>query len=226
MKPIRKWLVAGSIIAIFLVTTRVNLRNIKGSGVVLDLASKQPISEVELTLDCRKTKLHGTESIRMARAMSGEEGKYSFNFSDTWDCAYIFVRPNKNGYTNAFGVQDIWKPDMPISATVPSHLWMIRDADVSRLQLEDLLRKSHTIYGRTTPVSDYQAVYSRFHSSKFIAKTTEEVKWVQSNYCNRLTVLWSAIDAKDYPVYKIGPTFSSENDAVKAYCQKVEPREP
>ncbi len=174
----------------------VNWSNLNASGVVQDYVTKRPVAGATLRLDCRETDhWFGTESIRTVETISSEDGRYSFKFSDTWDCDYIVLTPEKQGYKNLFG---LGVPNIlfaPFDATVPRQSWLVADGDQTRLRLEGWLETSRSApVGPTLsmPGDDYLRVFGPFSQSKQIATRPADVTWVREHYCKRLADLYAS----------------------------------
>ncbi|MES3025337.1 MAG: hypothetical protein V4857_27495 [Pseudomonadota bacterium] len=214
----KRWLVVGGVAAFALLWNQVNWLNIYRPGTLRDIVSQQPIAGADLTLDCRKLKFHGSASVRQIHAVTSADGRYSFRFADTWDCAHVFVRPRKDGYKDADTVVTL---EYVVGGVTPKDLWMVREVDIPRLQLEGLLNRSKSVRigpeGRT-PVEAYATVSVPFFESIRIASSPAEIKWVQDNYCSRLAKLWASIGGADQ-TKKFYNNYGSHAD-VLVYCGK------
>ncbi|CAH0354816.1 hypothetical protein AQB9606_03956 [Aquabacterium sp. CECT 9606] len=70
------------------------------------------------------------------------------------------------------------------------------------------------------PESDYTSVNVPFFTSIQIAKSPQEIKWVQRNYCQRLKQLWEAIPANEQAKH-LSTNFGNvvKYPEVLAYCE-------
>lgn len=171
-------------------------------GVVHEIRSQQPVAGAKVELDCRKYELHGTSLVRTVSQVTDGRGRYRFNRSDVDDCDVILARVSKSDFVDAAQIPNsaIQVPFVE-SGQVPSHVYLARSADVSRLQLEGLLQQSDAIQIGSVPKGSeaaahalaYETVGKSLSRSLKIATTREEIAWVREHYCRRLEARWNAL---------------------------------
>jgi hypothetical protein len=213
-------LVGVTLVGSLYVATRVNWSNLDAQGVVRDYVTKQPVAGAKLNLDCRETHLsYTTSSIRTVQTISSQEGRYSFRFSDTWDCDYVVLIPEKPGYQNLFG---FGVPNMlfaPFSATVPEHAWLVAESDGPRLRLEGWLETSRAVPMRPgLPIEDYMRVFRPFNESKRIAADPRDIGWVRAHYCERLAELYAKTSTPERKLLANSAYGADYEIHVRPYC--------
>jgi hypothetical protein len=195
-------------------------------GVVQELVSRRPVGGVRITLDCRREHFFGSESVRIVETTSRPDGRFFFLPSDIRGCSYLRISQSKEGFRDAAKIPNsAIMIKFELSAAVPNYLYMVRESEVSELQLEGLFNQSNAV--RVAPVgpmpeADYTAVNTRFFDSIRIASTPEEIRWVQERYCDRLSMLWSKIPVEEQRKH-LGIRYANVvmYPDVLSYCQKT-----
>ncbi|HEY5758451.1 MAG TPA: carboxypeptidase-like regulatory domain-containing protein [Steroidobacter sp.] len=196
---IRILISVAAIVALYRIA-QVNWSNLDASGVVRDYVTKRPIAGAKLTLDCKESHWHGSSSIRTVETVSSQDGRYSFRFADSWDCDYVVVIPEKEGYKNPLGLGLPNTVVAPFGASVPKYSWLVANSDETRLRLEGWLANSRAVRlspAGPMPLEDYMMVFRPFAESKLIATDPQDIAWVRTQYCERLTDLSSKTSPQD-----------------------------
>jgi len=178
----------------------INWSNLDANGVVQDYVTKQPIAGAKLTLDCRESHWHGSTSIRTVEAVSSQDGRYSFRFADSWDCDWVALIPEKEGYKNPLGLGLPNTIFGPFGGSVPKYSWLVANGDETRLRLEGWLANARAVRPSPAgprPLEDYMMVFRPFSESKLIATDPQDIAWVRTQYCERLTELYSKTSPQD-----------------------------
>jgi hypothetical protein len=196
-------------------------------GVVQELVNRQPVSDVRLTLDCRKPRpWHGTVSLRTVETVSGKDGSFSFQPADIKGCKYVFVTGSKEGFTDGgqlpAGVSI--SSGFELVDHVPRFVFMVRNSEIVQMQLDGRFRDSNAV--RIAPVgpmpmNDYVTVNVPFYESTRVASTAAQIRWVQGHYCDRLLALWAKVPADEQQKF-LDDRISNvvKHPEVLAYCER------
>jgi hypothetical protein len=196
----------------------INWRNLDGTGKIVDFYTRTPLPNATLLIDCRKSGvIHGSTSARVLRVTSDNTGAYSASFRQTWDCDYVSVSAETDGYqqrasldTNAFS--------HGISKSVPKVVYLIGDNDGARLILEQIWHQTSPYRSLPQePLDAYRQLFIAFNKSRNIATSKGEADWVADRYCALLESAHSELSAEQMaalPLSVLG-TFEAK---VAPYC--------
>jgi hypothetical protein len=226
-KTERRWILAGNkrwIIALLLPALTAAgiffLLRGGGSGQVLDFRSKQPIAGATLTLGCQKSNLiHGSRLLREVTTTSDAGGRYEFPRGTTNGCSYVVLHASKTGYEELEGTG--LAITMGFGSSVPKFAHLVAHHDLVPLKLDQYLSNSRA--ERISPKgpypeADYSTVAIPFEESKAIATSAAQVAWVRAHYCDRLKVLYAALnDQERARVSRVSNNGDYEN-GVGLYC--------
>ena len=232
-RRIRRWLrahvftrfgISIMIVSLVLIVFQVNLRNLIGSGVILDFATKKPIVGAALVLDCRDSAdYYESKIIRKIKTTSLEDGKYSFKFTDTWNCTSVGIDASKNGYKK---LSDIGYPGMrfsPVTPSIPSQIWMVNEKDITRLLLERELALSkeptYPAVAGSQALYDYRHLAAGFVYTTTHASTEQDRQFIRDNYCERLMTLYASIPEKEKKKSLLCAKNGDQTVDVIAFCQ-------
>jgi hypothetical protein len=219
----RRWKLLAVLSPFVIFVCCTNVRNLDGRGVLRDWISKNPITGAELELECKKAKLHGSYTARVARTITGPGGGYAFPFSATYDCSHVFIRPRKDGFTdtNAIAYHPAQFPDEQVSAIIPREIWMVPTDRAPWLTLEGLLEHSNDRTSAPT-VDRARSEYSRVTDDLLIssrsAKTPQQHAWVREHYCTRTERLWAALGEEGKKQLALIPYYARSREEAIAYC--------
>lgn len=208
-----------------LVAKEVSLRMRNTNGILQDMLTRQPIAGAELTLDCKRAKFfHGSETLRVVRTTTSEDGRFSYGIENIRDCHYLWIYPKKEGYQDAYVPDSAVTVEFKIDNEVPAYLYMVRNSDIPQLRLNGLLNQSIGVRESPRgpmPLEDYMAVNTPFFRSVAIASTPEQIDWVQQRYCERLARLWAEVPESERKKVVEGKFADVVQYAeVDTYCQK------
>ncbi|WP_348063368.1 carboxypeptidase-like regulatory domain-containing protein [Roseateles sp.] len=200
-------------------------------GEVRELVNRQPIEGAHIKIDCRKGRwLHGSDSVRVAEATSGADGRFSFARADVRGCGYLMVYISKPGFRDAARIEHSAIQvgfETQITSSVPELLLMVRESEVKQLQFDGLLNESNAVRiapPGPMPEADYNTVNVPFFESRRLATTPDEIRWVRGHYCARLISLWAALPAELQQKHLDNPMANVvRHPDVVDYCKSAAP---
>jgi hypothetical protein len=170
---------------------------VNSQGLVSHLLTRQPIAGAKVKADCQRSNFfHGSKNLRQAATLSAADGRFAFDPADLDGCSYVLVSTEKAGYRDASLIPNSGiRVAFEVSASIPPSIYMVKESEVAKLQLEGLLLESKATFTTpaVSPEVDYSFVNSRFYESVRVASMPKEIEWVKENYCGRLQVLWTRI---------------------------------
>lgn len=116
-----------------------------GGGVVFNPWTRQPVSDVKVTLVCDRLKrellAHGSENVRQVTIVTNQRGEYFFSSSDVMGCDFAPLRAEKSGYV----VIDSWYPEgcpfqlgADIAVVIAKHICMVERSQLAPTRIRYL----------------------------------------------------------------------------------------
>ena len=162
-----------------------------GSGQVLDMETKETISEALVELDCRKRKFHGSDSVRKVRIKTNEYGNYRFGITDILGCSWVIVDAEKEGYIDADKLWPHSNSSYPYS--IPEVLYLVKEPDAARVRIRYLCSRVH----RENDRNWYDKNYVYFMEAQTRAITTEDKTTVSNCFCEPLLSIYETLSEDD-----------------------------
>jgi len=181
------------IIGTTLPTTACAGQMLGGSGYVRDSVTRLPIPNATVTLECRRTKLYGSEKVREVVVTTDNAGKYSFSFADVLGCDFAYVHAANPGYRESGSIHVGY--GYSSYGSIPEERFLTPISEVIMLRLQYLSIPLKATF--SSKQNEYLSIYQSFFESKRIAASPREKVFVAENYCDRLKILYADLSDED-----------------------------
>jgi hypothetical protein len=152
-----------------------------GSGTVLDSNAQTPVAGATVTLECMRSRIHGSTKVKDLSTSTDDRGRFSFSIFDVFECDHAHVHPRKNGFFSTSAVDPRYDNSYPSYEKIPERLYLtpVSEERLQRLKYEAVFMPK----GTPSDPTGYSQLYRGFILSKHIAKTDVEIKFVRDTYC-------------------------------------------
>lgn len=150
-----------------------------------------PIPDVKITVDCEVGLIHGTRKIGELHYVTDGNGEYSISGLRLLPCQFTSFHIAKDGWVDG-GRLDAGLDHWP-TAGIPQRVLMVREKVVVPAVLRYWNKAAGALIPPVAPATRYENEYPYFLSSARIASTPEEVEFVRSTFCVRMTGYWSTM---------------------------------
>jgi len=143
-----------------------------GKGQVLSTTDQQPVEGATVSMDCQRSTLHNSVSVRLVSVVTDKAGTYEFSFADVLGCDLAYVHVAKAGYVEASSIHVGYA--YTSYRRIPQYRYLTPDADIVMLRLTTITPARLEIAFRTDgtplPAGNYAHWYTAFFQASRIAQ--------------------------------------------------------